>query len=79
MNNIDNLRRERFARIKEGGAAKFIFKNGLAFVLLFGSFVFLFSKPPVSNFLLVLLIILGGVLFGSGLWSFMLWQMRRGR
>ena len=73
MNNKYNLQKERIAKIKKEGALKFILKYGLSFALLFGIFVFFFSKPPISNLILGALIIAGGLLFGVLMWFFMMW------
>jgi hypothetical protein len=76
MNNRYHLQKERLERIRKEGPAKFILKYGLSFALLFGCFVFFVSKPPVPNVILATLILIGGILFGIGMWLFMMWQYK---
>lgn len=76
MNNKYILQKERLSRIKKEGAVKFILKYGFSFAVLFGIFVFFFSKPPISNLILCVLVIAGGFLFGVVMWVYMMWQYK---
>ena len=76
MNNRYNLQKERIERIRKEGPVRFILKYGFSFALIFGSFVFVFSNPPISKILLIILVLAGSLLFGFFMWIFMMWHYR---
>jgi len=77
MTDIYELRKINMERIKKEGAIKFIAKYGLSFSLLFGSFVLFVSRPPISVYIIILLVLVGGLVFGTCMWLLMLFQFRK--
>ena len=76
MKDRHTLQIERIKNLKSKGPANFILKYGLSFALLFGVFVFFFAKSPVSKIILLILIIIGGLLFGTSMWFFIMSKHR---
>ena len=76
MNNKYSLQKERIKRIRKEGPLLFILKYSLSFALIFGSFIFVFSHPPIPKILLTALVLIGSLLFGIFMWVFMMWHYR---
>lgn len=79
MNDIEIVRKERLEQIRKEGSTKFIFKYGLSFAIIFGMVVFILDKPPISNLILFVLFVFGGLLFGVSMWLFMMWLFKKMR
>jgi hypothetical protein len=77
MNSNNNKKIFRLEKTKGEGALKFILKNGMLFTILFGCFVSLISIPPVTNFLLLLLFAITGVLWATCMWFITNWQYNK--
>lgn len=79
MTDIYELRKIRMEKIKKEGPIKFIAKYGISFSLLFGSFVLFVARPPISIYILILFVLVGGFFFGIFMWIFMLFQFKKYR
>jgi uncharacterized membrane protein YdjX (TVP38/TMEM64 family) len=71
---MENLRIARWEKIKKEGVVKFVLKHGLLFAGLFSCFIFFLSKPPVPIYILIILILVGGLLYGVFMWFITMWQ-----
>jgi len=76
MTDMDELRKKRIARDKNEGPKKFIAKFGIPFSLLFRPFILFVSRLRTSKYTLLFLLLVGGLIFETCLWLFMLFKFK---
>jgi hypothetical protein len=78
MSDIRQLRLARWERIKKAGMLRFVLTRGLTFGVLFGVVVFILP-PPAPWYILVLLCCAAGLVWGTAMWFFTMWEYGQAR
>lgn len=69
MLNKHYVQIKRLDELKNPGPFRCILRYGATFTIFFAFFVFVMFRPPLPKYVLAALAIIGGVLFGLGMWK----------